>query len=51
MQDRNVRIKKVLKDMHVANQIYKDMALMTQEQSETVEVIHGNMEKAEDNVK
>ena len=51
MHDRNKRITKVLKDMHVVNKVYKDMALMTQEQSEHVEIIHGNIEKTEDNAR
>ena len=42
---------KALKDMHVVNKIYKDMAVMTQEQSENVEIIHGNIEKTEDHMK
>ncbi len=37
--------------MHTVNQIYKDMALMTQEQSENVVVIHKDIEKTEDNMK
>jgi t-SNARE complex subunit (syntaxin) len=37
--------------MHVANKIYKDMAVMTKEQSEVVEIIHFDLETAEDRVK
>ena len=51
MTERKTRITSILKNMHVANQIYKDMALMTQEQTEQVEVIHHNLESTEDNVK
>lgn len=37
--------------MHVANNIYKDMAVMTKDQSETVELIHFDLETTETKVK
>jgi len=37
--------------MHVANQIYKEMAVMTQDQTEQVEIVHHNIETTEVHVK
>lgn len=51
VQDRNQRITTIHKNMRVANQIYKDMALMVQEQSEDVEIIHENVESTEHTLK
>ena len=36
--------------MHIANQLYKDMAVMTQSQSEDIEIVHNDLEATEDKI-